>query len=97
MSKGLLEAFHDLRDYNACNHCQYQKTKDCIKDGFCIWNDIEKELEALNIIKHCFKDFIEFDEIELPHIDKKHYEIKIFNETIYVSKEKYDLLKEVLL
>ena len=58
---------------------------------------IEKKLKALEIIKHCFKDFIEFNEIELPHINKIHYEIKIFNETIYVSKEKYDLLKEVLL
>lgn len=50
MNKGLLNAFNDLRDYNACNHCKYKKSKDCVKGGFCIWNDIEKELKRLEDI-----------------------------------------------
>ena len=57
--------------------------------------NVAKKLKALEIIKIILKDFIEFNVIELPHINKAHYEIKIFENAIYVSKEKYDLLKEV--
>lgn len=57
--------------------------------------NVAKKLKALENIKVILKDFIEFNVIELPHINKVHYEIKIFENAIYVSKEKYDLLKEV--
>ena len=58
--------------------------------------NVAKKLKALENIKVILKDFIEFNVIDLPHINKVHYEIKIFENAIYVSKEKYDLLKEVL-
>lgn len=57
---------------------------------------IEKELKAFEDIKFILKDLIEFNEIDLPHINKVIYEIKIVDKTIYATKEKYDLLKEVL-
>lgn len=59
--------------------------------------DLQKELKALESIKVILKDLIEFNEIDLPHINKVIYEIKICDKAIYASKEKYDLLKEVLL
>ena len=58
---------------------------------------IEKELKAWNFIKRISKDFIELNEIKLPHINAIHYEVNLYHITIYVPKEKYDLLKEVLL
>ena len=57
--------------------------------------NVAKKLKTLENIKVILKDFIEFNVIELPHINKVHYEIKIFENAIYVSKEEYDLLKEV--
>lgn len=89
MSKGL-EALKELKECleleGALDYINKERT-----------NIIEKELKALEIVKVILTDFIEFNVIELPHINKVHYEIKIFEEPIYVSKEKYDLLKEVLL
>lgn len=48
--RDVLEAFKDLRVLSACNHCVYQKNKECINGSFCIWNDIGKMLEVLSII-----------------------------------------------
>lgn len=89
MSKGL-EALKYLKENKRKHWLGNDNSAKCL-------DTIEKELKALEIIKIILKDFISFNIIELPHINKVHYEIKIFDETIYVSKEKYDLLKEVLL
>lgn len=91
MSKGLEEI---LNPYQAIIELDNEKKRYYYHEEQV--NTIEKELKALEIIKVILTDFIEFNVIELPHINKFHYEIKIFNEAIYVSKEKYDLLKEVL-
>ena len=96
---GLLEAFYDLRDYNACNHCQYQKSKDCIKGNFCIWNDIEKELKALEILRT--KTLISIHDIQ--HHDNV-VDLNAYLRFMYgyktssvLTKEDFDLLNEVLL
>ena len=92
-----LVAFKDLRDFTACNHCQYQKSKDCVKGGFCIWNDIEKDLKALVVLKGLFGfDFA----LRFPSNQPM---LRIINKRtneyweIPISKEEYDLLKEVML
>lgn len=89
-----LDAFNDLRDYNACNHCQYQKTKDCVKGNFCIWNDIDKRLKLLELL---FKGF----KISAYHTrhNETGYELCIEDEDGYVylqiTEEEFNLVREV--
>ena len=49
MSKGL-EALKRIAYENACIRCQYYVDKQCWNKGECVWKDIEKELEILEII-----------------------------------------------
>ena len=88
MSKGL-EEFKRLAYENACCRCQYYIDKKCTNKHECIWLDIEKELKALKII-------VKKANIRLfEHIGR--YYFKTTNNLYEISKEKYDLLKEVLL
>ena len=47
MSKGL-EDFKELKK-TTCFYCQYHINEECVNDK-CIWNNVEKELKALEII-----------------------------------------------
>ena len=67
----LLEAFKDLRDYTACNNCQYQKTKECERGNFCIWNDIEKELKGKEELKKAFDSLSKDHEKAMKELSKE--------------------------
>ena len=99
MSKGL-EDFKELKKIN-CFYCQYHINEECVNDK-CIWNNVEKELKVLEIIKEkkvdvgqltiCFslKDYNKyiFDKFRLA-------DDEIQERTL--TQEEFDLLKEVLL
>ena len=86
MSKGLKD-FKELKK-TTCFYCQYHINEECA-NGECIWNNIEKSLKALEIIKYIWGDRILTD-IEKHFVLGSPY-IKL------PSEEQYDLLKEVLL
>ena len=108
MREGLLEAFKHLRDYTACNHCQYQKSKDCVKGGFCIWNEIEEQLkkaEAFDIIKRGYcKDYSDGKSegtfFGLYEHGGRYYLLAnyadCYCDQTEISKDEFDLLEEML-
>lgn len=53
MKKMELDDFYDLKHYSACVVCQFYKNKKCTNNQECIWNTLERELKALEIIKEC--------------------------------------------
>jgi len=91
MSKGL-EDFKELKK-TTCFYCQYHINEECVNDK-CIWNNVEKELKALEII---VSKRLNVDEIY--HKDYEWYMLNHKNDdkSLIPTKEEFNLLKEVLL
>jgi hypothetical protein len=84
MSKGL-DALKNTMYLMACCKCQYYKENKCKNKGECFWKTIEQELKALEIIKNKRVDVaIFFEDGCVRHRER-------------LTKEEYDLLKEILL
>ena len=96
MSKAL-ETLKNTMYYLSCCNCQYNINDECSNKDECCWKTIEKELKAFEIIKKHHQ--LNFDII---YLSKDFYEYVDFNcfkveNCDLLSKEEYDLLKEVLL
>ena len=87
MSKGL-EDFKELKK-TTCFYCQYHIHEECANDE-CIWNNVEKELKSLDIIKEKGIAFL------VPESDYNNERIHIELYTNTLTKEQLALIKEVL-
>ena len=91
MSKGL-EALDDLR-------CMTSLSRDCpYKESNDLCDTIEKELEALEIIKNKGVNVERVLSI-IEQVEENKIALNIYNRSCYkeLTQEEYDLLKEVLL
>lgn len=84
MSKGL-EAIRQYKQV-ICPRCQYHYGGECNNKDECFSTIIEKELKALKIVKKHIRVY------KFPHVGEQIVPIDS-----YLTKEEYDLLKEVLL
>lgn len=108
MSKEL-ENLKRLSYENACCRCQYYIDNKCSNKGECIWLNIETALDRLEELEELVNVLAIREHRLTEETDKQHRVLEIIKECVGIdmilfnadqyglTKEEFDLLKEVLL